>query len=336
MSQSNDEPVMSRRIPTILIRHTTSAERKSLATRIREAFELDITWTIDAISEQYDSIVALLLGLEADTIDDDTFLHICRETESYPYLIERLFKCGRQEEALAEAQQVDNYDVLEIADILCEQGHEAVAVHLIEERSAQSGDQTLLQWLQKQYQARGNDEGALEMACRLFRTSAFEATIERYREIHQLAEQLGRWETVQSELLTYVHQSCNIKLQIEIALNDDQVKEALELLRSQQHPENLRNGPYSGDTFDAGLAVAQAAEENYPQEAIEIYQKYVETRIAWRGRENYHIACQHLTSIHKLFQKIGRSDGWTTYIAELREQNHNLPALKDEMAKAII
>jgi len=47
----------------------------------------------------------LLLGLEAETIDDETFLRVCRETESYPYLIERLLKLGRPEEALAEAQQ---------------------------------------------------------------------------------------------------------------------------------------------------------------------------------------------------------------------------------------
>lgn len=140
-----------------------------------------------------------MLGLEADTIDDETFLRICRETESHNYLVERLLKLGRLDEALAEAQQVDNYYILEIADILCEQGHEAAAEHLIEKQVKQSDDTNLLKW---------------------------------------------------------------------------------------------------------------------------------------RGRENYRVACQYLTSMRKLYQKIGRSDAWTQYIAALRERNRNLPALKDELAKA--
>jgi len=86
--------------------------------------------------------------------------------------------------------------------------------------------------------------------------------------------------------------------------------------------------------LNVGIEVAKAAEENYPQEAIEIYQRYVEMRIEWRGRENYHTACQYLLSIRKLYQKIGKSNEWTTYIADLREHNARLPALKDEMAKA--
>jgi len=333
-SLPNDEPVMSRKIPSILVRHTTSDERKRLATWVRQTFDLTIDWDNDDISEDYDSAVDLLLGVEAESIDDETFLHLCRETENYTYLIERLLTRGRHKEALAEAQQIDTYYILEIADIFCEQGHEADAERLIEERSQHTQNQALLEWLQKRYQARGDNEGTLAMACRLFRTSAFGATIERYREIHQLTEQLGRWPTVQSELLASVKQSHNIPLQIEIALDAGQVKEALDLLQSQAQPENLRNGPYGGNTFEVGIKVAQAAEENYLQEAIEIYQKYVETRIAWRGRDHYRIACQYLVKVRRLFQRIGKSNRWTSYLMDLRGQNHNLPALKDEMAKA--
>jgi len=53
-----------------------------------------------------------------------------------------------------------------------------------------------------------------------------------------------------------------------------------------------------------------------------------------RQRENYQVACQYLTSIRRLYQKLGKSDTWTRYIAALREQHRNLPALKDELAKA--
>jgi hypothetical protein len=332
----NDEPVMSRKIPSILVRHTTSDERKRLVSWVRKTFGLTINWDKDDINDYYDSTIDLLLGLEADSIDNETFLRLCRETENFPYLIERLLTRGRDKEALVEAQQIDTYDILEIADIFCEQGYEADAEHLIQERSQHSHSQELLQWLQKRYQDRGDNEGTLAMACRQFCTTPFGATIERYREIHHIAEQLGQWTTVQPELLASVQQSHNISLQIEIALDEGQVKEALDLLRSQPRPASLQNGPYGGNTFEVGIEVAQAAEENYPQEAIEIYQKYIETRIAWRGRDNYHIACQYLVKVRRLFQKIGKSSMWTSYVMGLRGQHNNLPALKDEMAKAKI
>ncbi len=328
----NDEPVMGREVPRILTRYTTAAERTKIAAWVRKTFDLDINWSSDDLDAGY--VEDFLLGLEADIIDDDTFLRVSRETENYAYLIERLLKRGRLEEALVEAQRVQDYDILDIAEILREQGYESEAIRLIEERSKRSANQDLLQWLQKQYEAQGNDKEALNAAIRLFREAPLGDTIEVYRAIRQLAERIGRWKEMQSELLAYVRQSRRIKLQIQIALDEDQVKEALEILQSQPKLENLHNGPYGDGTFDVGLDVAQAAEKDYPQEAIEIYQKYVETRIAWRDRHNYSVAAQYLISIRKLFQKIGRSDEWTTYVAELRGQHRKLPALKDEMAKA--
>jgi len=332
-SLENDEPVMSSRVPSMLVRWTTLEERLMVATWVREAFDLDIDWHADDVSDSED-FDDLLLGLEADTIDDETFMRICRETESYDYLIERLLNRGQLEEALVEAQHVDNYDILEIAAILGEQGHEATAEHLIEERVKKSSDTQLLQWLKERYQARRDIAGALDMAQRLFRAYPLAATIERYREIRQLAQQLDRWEAVRTEIMAYVQQSHITALQIEIALDEGKVELALQLLQAERQTEDRRTGPYGSGNFDAGIKVAKAAEDSHPQESIDIYQAYVETRIEWRGRENYQVACQYLTSIRRLYQKLGKSDTWTRYIAALREKHRNLPALKDELAKA--
>jgi hypothetical protein len=235
-----------------------------------------------------------LLGLEGDTIDDETFLRACRETENFSYLIERLLIRGHNQEALAEAQQIDTYYLLEIADIFYEHGLEADAEHLMEERSQQTQSEDLLKWLQKRHQARGDNEGTLEMARRLFLTR-FGATIERYRELRQLAASSGQWETVQTELLASVEQSRNIALQIEIALDEGHLKEALTLLKSQQQKEDENKSPYGSNQLDTGIEVAQAIETTEPLEAITIYQNYVAMRIAWRGRENYQVACRILS-----------------------------------------
>jgi hypothetical protein len=67
----------------------------------------------------------------------------------------------------------------------------------------------------------GNLASAMDMAKRSFTASLFETTIERYREVRQLAQQLDRWDGVRSELLAYVKQSHKTDIEIEIALDED-------------------------------------------------------------------------------------------------------------------
>jgi len=38
--------------------------------------------------------------------------------------------------------------------------------------------------------------------------------------------------------------------------------------------------------------------------------------------------------MRSVYEKIGEFEAWTQYITTLRQQNRNLPALKDELAKA--
>lgn len=334
MSLENDMPVMSSEVPAILVRYTTPEERLMVAKWVRKAFDLDIDWHTYEVEEFAESFEVLLLGLEADGINDETFLRLCREMESYNYIVDRLLKRGRLEEALAEAKQVDNFDILEIADILSEHGYEDQAVQLIEERVEQHSTTDLLYWLQERYQSRGNPEGAMEIAKRTFTTNFYEATIERYREIRELAQRLARWDEVRSELLAYVKQAHLTNVEIEIALDEGRIDLALELLEAGKQTKDPRSGPYGSANFNVGIEVAKAAEENYPQRAIEIYQRYVDMRIEWRGRDNYRTACEYLRSIRRLYQKMGKSNEWAAYIADLRERNAKLPALRDEMAKA--
>ena len=334
MSLENDMPVMSSKVPAMLVRYTTPEERRLVAKWVREDFDLDIDWHTYEVEQFADSFERLLLGLEADNLDDETFLRLSREMESCDNLIDRLLKRGRLEEALAEAKQVDDFDILEIADILSEHGYEDQAVQLIEERSKQHSSTDLLHWLQERYEARGDPEATLETAKRTFTTHFYEATIERYREIRELARRLGRWDEVRAELLSYVRQARLTNVEIEIALDEGRIDLALELLEAQKQTTNPRNGPYGADNFDVGIKVAKAAEEKYPQRAIDIYQRYVDTLIEWRGRDNYRTASQHLLSIRRLYQQMGKSKEWAAYTADLRERNTKLPALRDEMAKA--
>ena len=328
----NDEPVMSERVPALLVRYTTPEERQMLAGWVREASENDVDWYADDIDEE--NLDHFLLGLEADTINDETFLRICRETESYDYLVERLLKLGRLDEALEAAKHVENYEILEIVDILSEHGYDAVAEKIIEERASKSDDTDLLDWLKDRFEDRGDLAATLDAALRILRVYPHLATIEQYREIRRLAQQLGSWETAQAELLAFLEKSNATSLLIQIALDEAQVDKALELLESQKRPYDSPEGPYGYGMYEVAIDVAKATEDTHPLASIEIYQRYAERLIDQRGRDNYRQACEYLTSMGNIYQKIGQSTVWTDYIMSLRAKYKNLPALKDEMAMA--
>lgn len=94
-SLQNDMPVMSAKVPAILVRYTTPEERRMVAEWVRKAFDLDIDWHAEDVGEDYEDIDVLLLGLEGDTIDDETFLRLSHEMESPHYVVDRLLKRGR-------------------------------------------------------------------------------------------------------------------------------------------------------------------------------------------------------------------------------------------------
>lgn len=61
---------------------------------------------------------------------------------------------------------------------------------------------------------------------------------------------------------------------------------------------------------------------------------FVEYQIEQRNRQCYEEASRCLVRMRTLYQKLGKNEAWTSYIAELRERYRNLRALKDEMANA--
>src|SRR5207253_2151394 len=68
----------------------------------------------------------LLLGLEAETLDDETFLQICRETNRISDAVVYLLKNGRSDEAAKEAAQAEDMELFKMIDFFVEFGHDAV------------------------------------------------------------------------------------------------------------------------------------------------------------------------------------------------------------------
>jgi len=316
--------------PEIMLEHTTPEERHLIARWVLKAIATndENDWSSKYRQQWYGGF---LLELEADTLDDEAYLGICRETGRTGDAVDRLLELGRVDEAIKEAQQVSDYDLIALADIFVQHERSAEAEALITQRAATSSDTRLLDWLKKYYLSRNDKAKALEIAVDLFNKQT--PVLAYYQEIRLLAKMLNRWNNLRPLLIAQLKETKQTYLLIQIALDENEVEEALVLLKTGQGQGNAAaygyNYLYGGSGID--IEVARAAEEKLPRESIAIYQNRIDKLINQRGRGSYQQAAQHLLRVRELFNRLGESEQWTTYITSLREKNRPLRALKEEM-----
>jgi len=128
-------------------------------------------------------------------------------------------------------------------------------------------------------------------------------------------------------LLTFLRKNQHTELLIQIALDEDDTDEILKLVQSAGSP--LKN-----ETIDRIVELVATAEEIQPDVAVHFYQRYVAYIISYRNRQAYELASRFLIKIRTLYEKLGKDEVWTRYIARLYERNSNLQALKKVLAAA--
>lgn len=315
--------------PAVLLEQSTPEERRLIATWVRKALATSggNDWSSKHRQQAYGGF---LLDLEADTLDDEAYLNISRETGRIGDVVDRLLELGRVDEAIKEAQQANDYDLMALTDIFVKKGHGTDAEALITQRSATSSDTRLLDWLKRYYLSRNDKAKGLEIAVELFRKQS--PALAYYQEIRLLAKVLNRWNDLRPLLIEQLKEAKQTYLLIQIALDEKDVEEALALLKTIQNNVVGYGSSYGGSGLD--IEVARAAEENFPRNALEIYQNRIDRLINLRGRESYQQAAQYLVRVRDLYNKISESERWTTYITSLREKNRALRALKEEMQAA--
>jgi uncharacterized Zn finger protein/catechol 2,3-dioxygenase-like lactoylglutathione lyase family enzyme len=315
-----------------LVRYATPLERQTIAEWISNALTDEEKIVAGSRRQAYGKF---LLDLEKDTLDDEAYLRICRQTGRTSDLIDRLLTLGRIEEAEKEIRRVDDLAFLRLVDLFIQHKQDAVAERLVRARIQEKPALSFLEWLQKYYRNRDNVVAELEVTETLFRMQPF---LRRYQELRDLAARQDRWETLRPELLAFLEQAKNTTLLIQIALDEGDIDHALQLLKGMAKKDSYGysyNDGYGYYGFgDIALEVARAAEESRPHEAIELYRQRAERLIAQRGRQNYQQACTFLAKMRSLYEKLGEHETWTSYVTALREQNRNLRALKEELANA--
>ncbi len=311
-------------VPETLIAQTTKAERETVARWVREALPTGAEWSDSWRREGYGG---LLLGLEAEDLDDASYIRVCRETGRVHDLVDRLLALGRLEEAEQEARQAGDYDLLTLADVFGQHGQTAMVEKLIVERAPESKDSRLTAWLKQRHLERGDFAGALDAARDLFRRAP---SLEGYQGVRDLARQTGRWDTLRPTLLDVLSRAQPGVL-IEVYLDEGEVGHAIEMVRAAwQGKLRLAYDPVGS----MELTVARAAEESQPRDAIEIYRRHVDRVIEGRNRPAYRDAVQLLQRVRALYERLGEQQLWQSYLWDVRSRTRTLPAFKAELQAA--
>ena len=308
------------RVPDILMEQATPQEKETIA-----------GWTQAAIPGTHDwgqeTLGGLLLDLQDEALDDESFLEICRQTGRLKDLVERLLQIGRLDEAIGETDKAGDYHLISLADIFVQHGYSSLALEMIQNRSETSHDTRLTVWLKDYAIQQGDLSKALELAMRLF---WLRPSLSDYLEMKKLAIQINQWFELWNDTFDKLSKIKQYGLLVEIFLEEDEIDLALDALEEARAMARHRwEYPYSLE-----LKVAKTAEISRPEQAIQLYLNQIKSLIDKRGRDNYAVAANYLKVVKRLYKQLGNQEDWQSLLVSLRQEYRMLPAFQDEMRKA--
>jgi len=306
-------------VPEIIIELATPEEKELIAEWVQEAMPEGGSWSQDYHRQIYGGF---LLDLTGEELDDESFLAICRKTGRLQDLVARLLDLNRTAEAVNEARTADDSDLLSLAGLFEAQNNGNLVEELIQDRSKTSKDRRLVEWLKQRAARRGDIPEALRLAEQLFWVHP---SVKGYEEIKSMARQLSRWDELRPQLMNRLEENRQYALLIEVHLLEEEIDSALKTLK---HSSAL-NRAWEGSPLS--IRVAGAAEKSRPHEAITLYVEAADRIIKARDRKNYAQAVEHLGRVRALYRSLGEEKTWQSFIADLREKNRRLTALKDEL-----
>ena len=176
--------------PELILEHATIEERRAVAGWVRAAMP---TARDNGRSDNYQRQAhgRFLLDLEMDDPDDEAFLSICRESGLVAELVDRLLTLGRLNDAISEAEQVGDYQLLVLADVFRQHGRAESVEPLLVRRIETSQDRRLTEWLKARHVERGELAEALALAKGLLLARP---DLAGYQEVRELSRQMGVWQ----------------------------------------------------------------------------------------------------------------------------------------------
>ncbi|MFB6231157.1 MAG: SWIM zinc finger domain-containing protein [Salinibacter sp.] len=267
----------------------------------------------------------LLLNLQEHTLDDEEYLRIARETGCLTNLVARLLDLDRLSDALDAARGASDYELVRLAPIF-ETHDEGAALHdLALDRLDDDPHRRLVAWLRDYATEHDDLDRALDLSTRLFWTRT---SLSAYKQARSVAQRMDRWDEVRSELHDQLREQGQYRLLTRIHLDNGDVEAALNAVAKINSTSRLSSGA------SLKMDVAEAAEDEYPEEAIELYRQRGRSLIADRGRGNYRQAAELFQRVKSLYEQ-HKPGVWDDVLDALYDDElHRLPAAQDEFEKA--
>ncbi|MFX0046491.1 MAG: hypothetical protein ACFE8Z_11635 [Candidatus Hermodarchaeota archaeon] len=310
-------------VPAIILGRATPEEQEQVAEWVRNVIpkgdDQRSTWH----REHFGSF---LVQLDKNRLDDETFLELCRRTGQRRELMDRLMALGRVDEAISETRQVEDSLLLSLAELFVSHGYGNRVEKLIRERAQTSRGIRLIEWLKDWAKAQGDLEETLSLMETLFWNYP---SLAGYREFKNLAQTLARWEGaegLEGVILTRLTKVAKYALLTEIHLEEGEIDRAIKMLGQVRSASRGWGQPLR-------IQVAQAAERERPQAAVDLYMQQVEQLVEARGRRNYAGAAKYLCRVRDLYQRLSDMEAWKTLIDDLRTRHRRLQAFQDKLNK---
>ncbi len=311
---------------------TSAAEKERVAAWAREV--LDVTSRGDSYSSEWRRKAwgGLLLDMELDSMDDERFLKITRETGRTLDLVSKLLELGGVDEAVEAAKSAEGYVLLQSADLFRQHGHDARAVELVRGRVNDANSRGSREWLRDYAEEQEDWDEVVRLQRQIFEQQPH---FDAYRKLKQAAQRAESWNDLRPRVLRRLEQEQQLGVLIQIYLDAEEVDAALRTLRqmADARPSVGLGRPFY-NRASLSLQVARAAAESHPREAIEIYADAAAREIAMRQRGHYAAAASHLSAIRDICRRQGEEALWERMISAIREEHTRLRALQDELNKA--
>ena len=322
----------------VVLNHATSEDQRALAEHVRERLPETIAEAEDIDDEfpehgfgwigtgnistwKTEALGGLLLALEEDQLDDETYLALCEQTGRYGDLVNRLFELERREEARDVARDVPDVDLRRVTHVFEEHDASDLFGSVVDGRLDADTNVHLVRWRREYALEQEDREKALTLTKRLLWNSY--GNVQEYETLRSIAQDLGCWEAEQSEIHNKLRGSSRVDSLARFHLSDGDIGDAVDLASREAISPSMQ------------IRVASAAEDEYPEDAIDLYEREARRLIKGRGRGNYASAAKMMERAKALYESLGYDTLWEDTIEKLVEdQLHRLPAARDEFQKA--
>ncbi|MFC1959348.1 SWIM zinc finger domain-containing protein [Chloroflexota bacterium] len=275
------------------------------------------------------------LQIELSDADPDVLLARLYDGGFYALAVQKLIRWERITEAVDIIQKhlTNPYERLQAAQTLIAVGHPEKALPLVEESLAAAYDERLAALALELYQQQGDHEKAFAIQ---WQQMMNRPSVDRYTNLQKTAQRLDRWDETRTEIIKWLHEN-NLSTLTQIYLHEKDWDTAWATLQTlkENDAKSTRNYSYHWhSTRTLELEYAEKAYEDRPYRAIAIYEQVVHRLIGARGRKNYQTATRYLHTIRDIYRNLDEVAAWEALIENIREENRQLPALKDELNKA--